>query len=257
VSVALGWPIDEPRFVCKRTPPFSQDEFSAYRDRVEEYVERIAASGLGVAETTIVPLDRGERVIAYLVQPKFDDAALGHNVLCAAMPDPEHPFLVALVESLGVVSSTISIDAQVTNFAWDGTNMTLLDVGTPFLWDDAGRLRVDIKPFVRMLPAPTRPLVVQEMTKLATRWNDPRRVGLDIVANLYREGLTTWVDPTLVALNRWLGSGASVTAEEAHGFYEEDLKIWPRLKKLQVAERWWQTNVRRRPYDWFVRSTFE
>ncbi len=23
VSIALGWPIDEPKFVCKRTPPFT------------------------------------------------------------------------------------------------------------------------------------------------------------------------------------------------------------------------------------------
>ncbi|MEM7326356.1 MAG: DUF6206 family protein [Actinomycetota bacterium] len=256
VSVALGWPIDTPRFVCKRTPPFTAEEFRSYRDLVAEYIDRLQAAGLSVAETALVPLDRGDQVIAYLIQPMFDSATLGHRVLAAAEPNPEHPFLVAVTEALELVSPTLSIDAQVTNFAWDGSTLTLVDVGTPFLWDDTGTLRFNMRPFSKMLPAPTRPLAIRELTKLVTRWNDPRRVGTDIVANLYREGLTQWVDPAVEALNRRFGSTDPITAEEGRAFYEEDTKIWPLLKRLQTAERWWQTSVRRRPYDWFIHSTF-
>ncbi len=90
----------------------------------------------------------------------------------------------------------------------------------------------------------------------ASRWNDPQRVGVDIVANLYREGIPEWVDATVIALNRQLGAD-SVTATEAQKFYEEDVKLWPFLKKLQTVERFWQTSVRRRPYDWFIYSSFE
>lgn len=256
ISVALGWPITSPRFVCKRTPPFNPAEFTHYSDLVTEYIAGIEARGLAVAETSIVRRDRGPQVISYLVQPMLDPASLGHNVLRAAEPDPNHPFLAALAETLGVVSSDLSIDAQVTNFSWSGSNLTLVDVGTPFLWDPAGRLRFDMKPFVRPLPALSRPLVARQMTRLVTRWNDPRRVGLDIVANLHREGLPEWVDATVVALNRHL-SGDPVTAEEARQLYEEDVKIWPLLKKLQAVERWWQTSVRRRSYDWFIHSSFD
>lgn len=256
VSVALGWPIEDPRFVCKRTPPCSADEFAVYRDLVREYIGRLEASGLAVAQTSIVPLDRGGELIAYLIQPMFDPASLGHRVLTAAEPDPEHPFVVAVVEALQLVTPTLSIDAQVTNFSWDGSTLTLVDVGTPFLWDDAGQFRLDMRPFARMLPLPTRPVAIRELTKLVTRWNDPRRVGVDIVANLYREGLTQWVEPTVEALNRQLGPVEPVTADEGRAFFEEDAKIWPLLKKLQVAERWWQTSIRRRPYDWFIYSTF-
>ncbi|MEM7273316.1 MAG: DUF6206 family protein [Actinomycetota bacterium] len=257
VSVALGWPIDTPRFVCKRTPPFAPEEFAAYRDLVEEYVASVEASGLRVADTSIVPLDRGGQLIAYLVQPMLDPATLGHRILAAADPDPEHPLLVAIAEALQVVSPTLSIDAQVTNFAWDGSTLTLVDVGTPFLWDQTGRLRFDMGPFARMIPAPTRPLAIRELTKLVTRWNDPRRVGVDIVANLYREGLDDWVAPTVDALNRGLDPAEPITDAEGRAFYEEDARIWPFLKKLQAAERWWQTSIRRRPYDWFIYSTFD
>ena len=256
VSVALGWPTEAPRFVCKRTPPFSRAQFAAYRDLVNEYITGVEAQGLSVVATDIVPLNRGDQVISYLVQPLLDSAALGHNVLRAAEPDPDHPFLTALAEVLDVVTPELSIDAQVTNFAWDGSQLTLVDVGTPFLWDAAGELRFDMKPFLRMLPMPTRPVVRREMIKLVSRWNDPRRVGIDIVANLYREGLPEWVDATVVALNRQLAD-EPITAEEARGFYDEDVKIWPLLKKLQAGERWWQRTVRRRPYDWFIYSSFD
>lgn len=256
IAVALGWPIDEPRFACKRTPPFTQAQFTNYRDLVTEYIARLQTRGLTVVDTAIVPLERGERVVSYLIQPMLDSASLGHNVLKAADPDPDSPFLCALASTLGIVSADLSIDAQVTNFSWDGSRLTLVDVGTPFLWDDAGRLRLDMSPFVRMLPAPTRALVTRELTKLVTRWNDPRRVGIDIVANLYREGIPEWVDPAVVALNRYL-DGDPITAEEARKFYDEDAKIWPFLKKLQALERWWQTSIRHQSYDWFIYSSFE
>ncbi len=256
VSIALGWPIDEPKFVCKRTPPFTHAQFSDYRSLVTEYIAGVEARGLAVVETTVVPLDRGDEVISYLVQPMLDSASLGQNVLRASDPDPDHPFLAALAEVLDVVSPDLSIDAQVTNFSWDGSRLTLVDVGTPFLWDEAGKLRFDMKPFIRMLPAPTRPLATRELTKLVSRWNDPRRVGIDIVANLHREGIPEWVDAAVVALNRRLADNP-ITAEEALQFYEEDVKIWPLLKKLQAADRWWQTSIRRRPYDWFIYSSFD
>jgi len=257
VSVALGWPVDEARFVCKRTPPFTHDEFAAYEALVNEYVQRLRERGLGVVDTTLVPLERGDQIVSYLVQPKLDSVTLGHNILRSAEPDADHPFLVALGEVLEVVSPTISIDAQAPNFAWDGTDLTLVDVGTPFLWDANRSLRFDMAPFLRMLPAPTRWLATREMTKLVTRWNDPRRVGVDIVANMWREGLVEWVDPTVEALNRALSAAEPITADEAHRFYKEDLTIWPVVKKLQAIERWWQTSVRRQPYDWFIYSSFE
>ena len=174
--------------------------------------ERIRGAGVDVVETTAVAMDRPDGVIAYLVQPMLDPSSLGQNVLRAAKPDPDHPFLLAVARTLDVVTPNLSLDAQVTNFAWDGSKLTLVDVGTPFLWDDAGVLRFDMAPFVRMGPALVRPLAVRGLTKLVSRWNDPRRVGIDIVANLYREGLPEWVDATLMALNRQLHPHDPITA---------------------------------------------
>jgi len=256
LSVALGWPNSAPEWVCKRTPPFTPSQFAHYKQLVGTYVDQVRASGMQVVDTTVVGLQRGDRTVAYVVQPMLAAASLGHNVLAACEPDPDHRFLTALADAIGIVSTTLSIDAQVTNFSWDGSVLTLIDVGTPMMWDDNGKFLFEMDPFLRMIPAPTRRLVKWDMTKVVERWSDKRQVAIDIVANLYREGLTDWVDPTITALNRGLQPIKPITASEALRFYEQDAKTWPRLKKLQAAQRWWQTMVRRRPYDFFIHSTF-
>ena len=80
--------------------------------------------------------------------------------------------------------------------------LTLLDVGTPFLWDSADVLEFDMDPFLVMIPAVFRSLVKRDMSKVVDRWRERRRVAIDVVANLYRERLDGWVDPMIVALNR-------------------------------------------------------
>ncbi len=51
VSVALGWPTESPTFVCKRTPPFTKPQFTAYRNLVGEYIAGVEARGLAAGTT--------------------------------------------------------------------------------------------------------------------------------------------------------------------------------------------------------------
>jgi len=184
-------------------------------------------------------------------------ATLANNVLAAAEPNPDHPLLTAVADVVAEASPTCSVDAQVANFAWDGEKLTLVDVGTPFLWNENGDLQFDMKPFTGMVPAPVRGLAVRELTKALNRWSDPRIVAIDVVANLLRENLTTWTDPMLTALNRRLDFDEPITLAEAQGHYDEDRKIFPTLVKLQRVERWWQETIRRKTYPWFIWSTFD
>ncbi|MEZ5228690.1 MAG: DUF6206 family protein [Acidimicrobiales bacterium] len=205
----------------------------------------------------IGPIDRARQSRhAYLVQPMLDPSTLGERVLGGATPDPDHPYLRALAEVLSIVTPHLSVDAQVTNFSFDGERLTLVDVGTPFLWDDTGSLQFDLGPFLRMLSAPLRPIVAREMHKTVQRWREPRTVAVDIVANLYREQMPEWVEPTIDAMNRRWQWEAPIEAGEAQAIYDEDRKLWPLLKRLQAVERGWQHKVRRRPYDFFIHSTF-
>ncbi len=191
-----------------------------------------------------------------MIQPLLDTTTLGQKVLGASQPDPDHPFLAALSEVVSVTNSRFSVDAQVTNFTWDGSGLTLHDVGTPFMWDDNGDSRFEFAPFARMIPAPARALATWDLKRVLERWKEPRSVALDVVANLYREGLVDWVEPAITAFNR-AGFGPPITAAEAEAIYAEDRKTFPRIVALQRAERWWQDTVRRQTYQWFVWSTYD
>lgn len=256
ISVALGHPSRDPVRVCKRTPPFTVAQFEQYRQLVDRYVADLRDVGLAVVETGVMSVPRSDKLVAYLVQPLLPAETLGHRVLAGSEPDPEHPFLTAVAASLELVSDRLSVDAQVTNWSWDGTRLTLLDVGTPFLWDGSGRFLFDMDPYLPMISAPLRGTTKNELTKMVERWREPRGVALDVVANLYREGLEQWTAPAAAALNAVLGDGRSITVNQARAVYDEDLKTWPRLTRLKRLERAWQTKVRRRHYDFFIQTTF-
>lgn len=258
ISVALGYPADAPRVVCKRLAPATPGQFAYYSDLIDQYIADLTNVGIGVAPTTPMLVERERRGVAYLVQPLLDSSTLGHKVLASAEPDAEHPFVLALAQTVMHATNRLSIDAQVTNWSWSDGALTLVDVGTPFMWDADGKLLLDMAPFATMLPAPLRPLVIKDLTKVITRWQTPQGVGHDIVANLYREGLPEWIAPVVAALNRAADPSDplhQVDPEIAHGLYLEDAKTFPRMKKLQQIERAWRTRVRRQPYDFFVQET--
>ncbi len=255
VSVALGYPMDQPTAICKRTPPMTAAQFEAYRQLVDDYVERLTACGLSVVPTSLMAVGDGERRIGYLIQPILPAESIGSAILEQADPDPDHAFLTALAGTLEVVSPEISIDAQISNWSWDGDRLTLIDVGTPFMWDEHGSLRWDMGPISLMGSLPIRAIVVKDMTRVVGRWREPRQVATDVVGNLYREGLDRWVDPTVEAIDLVLAGTKRRAAEDAHAMYLKDAKTFPRLKKMQQVERLWQTRVRRRPYDFFVQET--
>lgn len=256
LSVALGFPATDPTHVCKRSGTMSCDQFDAYRSLVNRYAAGLNERGVSVVETEVRSTDRGSNKVAYLVQPLLDSATLGHNILSRETPDHEHPFLVALGERVRVVDDRLSIDAQVTNWAFDGTEMTLIDVGTPFMWDADGRYEMDMRPSLAMLPAPVRSYVAKDLTKMLARWQSPSGVASDVIANLYREGLDQWVAPAARALNAAIAPAGAADIEHARELYEDDLKIWPQLAKLKRVQRAWQSRVRRKPYEFFMQSTY-
>ena len=256
LSVALAWPADEPRFVCKRTPPFTPAQFDQYQALIGTYVGALQEIGITVVDTSVHSLGSGDRLTGYLVQPLLPKESIGNQVLTASEPDPDHPMLAAIGQAIGGITEKLSVDAQVTNWSWDGNQLTLLDVGTPMMWNDDGKTPFDMGPFLPMIPAPLRPLVRRDMTAYMNLWRDPREVAVDAVANLYREGLTGWVGPALIAFNRVVGGDDPMTTEEAEARYQKDVSTWPRLKRLQRLERAWQTRVRRRRYEFFIHTTF-
>ena len=77
ISLVLGWPVEEPRFACKRLPLFPNRAAStAYRAHLARLPRRVRAAGVRVVDTDLRPVERADGTVAgYVVQPILPAAA--------------------------------------------------------------------------------------------------------------------------------------------------------------------------------------
>ena len=76
ISLVLGWPAEQPRWACKRLPPFpSTDAVDAYTATLETYLTELEARGVRVVHTDVqrVAMIDG-RTAVYCVQPAIGAA---------------------------------------------------------------------------------------------------------------------------------------------------------------------------------------
>lgn len=241
--------------VAKRAPSFTRAEFAHYRAIVTDYIDHLAQSGVPTTPTTLeaVPKDNGE-VVGYLVQPRHAKESVGGSLLRSTTPDAEHPLIVQIGEHIARgFAPNVGIDAQVTNWSLIDGRAELFDFGTPIWLGDDDMPKLDMAPFLRAMPAPTRWPIRLAMTDLMKRFIDPRAVLIDAVGGLLREELDEWVDPAISTWSRQLGSPISVA--EAQANLKEDLRVLPLLTVAQRIQRAW-VGLRRGHYDFFVQTTY-
>jgi len=253
ITMALGWPTQEPQFVCKRLPPFdSVDAASAYGAIVNRYINTLRRRGVHVVETEVEWFERPDgRVIVYHVQPALAPETLGLDILRRSTPRVDHPLLSSVVDT--VIASTgggVGVDAQISNWSWMEGEPWQLDLSTPIMMNDAGQPALDMTPFLAVLPAVIRPVVRREMGKLIRRWLTTRDSLMDLAANLIKANLEDWMQPVLDCINERIDE--PITYQEAERIFKSDRRMFPPLLVLGRANRLWQEQVRRRPFEFLL-----
>ena len=238
---------------CKRLPPFrDRARFERYKDHVEVYIERLRVAGVEVVATEIlaVPIEGG--LAAWCVQPILAPAGLGERHL-AGLDEPEaHDCLARIIDrALGVVSETLGLDAQVSNWWLEGEALVYLDVTTPLMRDEAGHNLIDLDLFMSMVPRPLRAMVRRFLIEdIIEAYHTPRRVVLDLLANLHKERLSHLIPGALARLGGRLQP--VLTEREVSSYYRSDARTWAMLQGLRRADRWWQRKVRGRVYPFLL-----
>jgi hypothetical protein len=253
ITTALGWPQQDPQFVCKRLPPFdSVEAATVYGAVVNRYVVELRRRGVRVVETEVKWFERPDgRVLVYHIQPALPSETLGLDVLRQSTPSADHPLLCSVVDTvLNCTGDGVGIDAQISNWAWIDGEPWQLDLSTPMMVNDAGKPAFDMTPFVAVLPAVIRPVVRQEMAKLICRWLTPRDSLMDLAANVIKANLEGWIGPVLECINERIDE--SVNFKEAERIYKADRRMFPLLLVLGRTNRFWQEQVRRRPYEFLL-----
>ncbi|MCL6285837.1 aminotransferase class III-fold pyridoxal phosphate-dependent enzyme [Ruegeria sp. 2012CJ41-6] len=258
ICVTVAFPKENPVAAFKRLPPFpNRARAEAYLGVVNDYISSMEKAGCPVVPTEgrFVATSQ-DGVGLYLCQPLMSKDQLVSNILRAATPDVDHPVLNAVLETTkNATSSTLGIDAQVSNWVWlDGKAMQI-DVSTPFMRTSAGKEILDLDTIMKPYPALLRPYLRRFMApELLKSYYDLRENYIDLLGNLNREGMPQWIDPTLVAANRWLPSNAQITREEVDKAYKTDAGSYELAYRLKLVNAWWMRNVRRTAYPFILQK---
>lgn len=247
ISLVLGWPRDEPRFACKRMPAFrSRAAFEAYRATIADYVGALGAAGIDVVATEMRGIDRPDgTVVGYVVQPILAAETLVPAILGRSDPAAGHPLVAAITAAAAAaVSPRVGLDAQISNWAWDGDRLTYIDVSTPLLWDAGGTSLLDLDPLAAAYPAILRPPLRRLVApRILDGYRDLRSVCLDVAGNLIKERLEPWLPAFIAAANPHLSEPLSV--EEAHRYYRSDARTWAILLRIRRLDRAWRLRTGR------------
>ncbi len=259
ISLVLGWPPENPRFACKRLPPFrSRRRFDEYRETLGDYLAALDAAGVRVVQTQMRAVERSDGTVAgYMVQPVLPGDQLAPAVLRRADPDPGHPLVEAVVKTAAAaVSPTVGLDAQLANWTWDGAGLTYIDVSTPLIWSPQGGSRLDLDLLAQAYPAVLRwPLRRFVAPGILDTYRELRGVYLDLTGNLLKERLDAWLPSFLERLNPHLDDPLS--EEVVHRYYRSDARLWSALLAFRRLDRAWRRRVRRQPYPFLLPGRIE
>lgn len=248
ISVVLAWPTAAPAAAVKRVPPFRDlARAQQYVEVCDDFFATLRSANVGIWPTTLHIHERRDgRAVVYHQQPIADITQLGSNVLRSARPTDTHPLLHAIADAAAkVCSPTLGLDCQLANWLWDGTTAMQIDFTSPFaLTDDRDDLQYDAHTFLQEYPLVVRPYLRKEFTSLLRRFTTPEGALGDMVANMMKEGLDEWVDPTIKTINQRLG--INLRRERAQWMYDNDRKLLPTVLKVKKVQRWWLTHSGRR-----------
>jgi hypothetical protein len=258
ISLVLGWPRDQPRWACKRLPPFADaGRATRYARTLERYVELLGDRGVQVLATEVrqVPL-AGGAVAVHCVQPVLPAASLATSVV-RADPSRAAAVLGEVVDHiLAVTDEEVGFDAQLSNWAASDRGLVYLDITTPLVRGNDGCEELDTDLFLASLPWvlrwPVRRFVVPGILQ---RYHQPRTVVLDLAANLLKERLEEHIPLVLAAAGERIEP--RLTEDEVRADYRSDARTWAALQAVRRADRAWQLRVRRRPYPFLLPERIE
>jgi hypothetical protein len=248
ISMVLGWPSEAPSMALKRVPPF-RDRASAeqYLAECNRWFGLMRERQVAVLPTESLLHERADGMtVAYHRQPLVDPARIGHRVLREAPAAERHPMLDAIVDTIGrAVSHRVGIDGQAANWYWHDGTATMLDVTSPFLLNEAGDdLEYDSSVFLAEYPAVVRGYLRKELLGIVQRYSTATGVISDMVANMMKEGLDRWVQPTIDTTHDRLG--VTIDRAECQAMFDTDRKLFPLALRLKRVQRRWMLMTGRR-----------
>lgn len=264
--LAIG---DDP-LAYKRMPMFrSEEEIEGYQRAFDLYISQLNAAGVEVAPSRLVRLQQrcGAQFVLYLVQRRLPPEAIANQIVRMATAEEAERLLTAVLGALISVAHfnrqqagrwALGIDGQISNWsvvAWRGEGAPTLryfDITTPLIRRQGEEL-LDAELFLRSAPSFLRWVLRRYFLQdVLDRYYDLRRVIIDLIANLYKEGRADLIPLWIAGANRFLAQAAPeagappLQRSEIDAYYREDAFIW----RFYLAAR----RIDRRLHRWTGRT---
>lgn len=223
-------------------------------------------AGLNLPEdqTTIISI-KNRPVVLYIAQKLFDTAQFGHKKLHQL--DANESLL--LIENIaGQIEKIwqfnrlkgevlqLAIDGQISNWvvgsgAFDG-QIWYIDTSTP-LFRLNGTEQMDPELILKSAPSFLR-IIIRKffLDDVMDRYYIPALVYTDFVANLYKEQKPDLVAPAVDIINKFLTKKDRLTVNDIRSYYKEDKFIWSLFLTSRRLDRWIDTRLLRKRYEFLL-----
>lgn len=249
----------------KRMPLFdSRMDAEAYLDHYYAYCSLLEEAGLILpkSQAHIVELP-GRPVVLYLIQETLPVEDFAHKLIHTFPAKTTGAMLDAIVFDLEKVwafnqvrspETEIAIDGQLSNWVWtvrDGARrLYYIDTSTP-LYRLIGNEQLNPELFLKSAPSFLRWLIRWLfLDEVMERYYLPREVYTDLAGNCIKENAAGWISEIVDRANRHLETPLTVDGIEK--YYSRDKIIWKLFLGLRKMDRWIQTKLLRRRYEFIL-----
>ncbi len=219
----------------------------------------------------------GGRPIFYIIQKKVASNSIGSQAIHLLSDDDSlRLFQIVLCELNKLWSYNrrekhiqVAIDGQISNWAISGfdytkggignqTNLIYLDTSTP-QFQVNGVEQLDPELFLRSGPSFMAWIIRKFfLDDVMTRYYDPRKIIVDLIGNLYKEGKPELIPDMLAAANDFIDAEAELSdlepilESEIQAYYREDSVIWTLYAAMRRMDRFLHQNILRKEYPYIL-----
>ena len=234
------------------TVRFRRCRFGLWRV-VNRYVNTLRRRGVHVVETEVEWFERSDgRVIVYHVQPALAPETLGLDILRRSTPRVDHPLLSSVVgHRHRQYRWRCRCGRPDQQLVMDGRRALATGPLDAFHDERCGPAgsRYDPVPGRASGGRPSGGAKGNDQVDPSLA-NTSRFALTDLAANVIKADLEGWMEPVLECINRHVDE--PIMYQEAMQIYKSDRRTFPFLLVLGRANRLWQEQVRRRPYEFLL-----
>ncbi|HEX6305908.1 MAG TPA: DUF6206 family protein [Anaerolineales bacterium] len=255
------------------------EEAQAYASIYTEYsrgLERDVGLHLPPYGYALMVCDSG-RPIFYIIQKRLPPESVGNKALHRCSPQEIIILFRLILRELHKVwrynqanhGFELGIDGQISNWAIEGfapnhcslddaVVLLYLDTSTP-LYRRHGVEQLNPELFLRSAPPYLVWILRLFFVKdVMTRYYDPRKVIIDLIANFYKEQRPELVSDLVAEANEFINGEAAnlriseITVKEVRHYYREDEIIWSLYLSMRRFDRFVRGRVLHRNYPYIL-----